>query len=336
MTRNQPPPFLPALFLLTALVHPLRAELKWDTQKIDLKPRPTDKMAEAKFGFVNAGKDQLIIESVKSSCGCTVPTLEKTTYAPGERGEVLARFDIGDRKGTQSATIRVTTRGLREPVVLTLTVAIPEAAKLTPAILLWKTGEKAEPKTIDVEAMPGQTLRVTKAASSTPHFDVKVETVEESAKYRLVVTPASTERPAVVLLNIETQITDGTKTLHAYAQVRGDGVAQTLPTAPPAPTAADVELEPAVLVWELNKKPVPKPLTLKASAGHSAKVIKATSSSPTFDAKVETVADSAEYRIIITPHKTAKEELAFVNIESETDTGTTVRRAYVQIAPTPK
>ena len=88
MTGNQSPLLFPAFFVLAAFVHPLRAELKWDVQKIDLKPRPTDTVAEAKFGFVNAGVDALTIESVKSSCGCTVPILEKTSYA--NEGELRA------------------------------------------------------------------------------------------------------------------------------------------------------------------------------------------------------------------------------------------------------
>ena len=269
-----------------------------------------------------------------------MPTLEKTTYASGERGEVLARFNIGERKGAQSATIRVTTQGGREAAVLTLTVAIPEAAKMTPTMLMWKAGEQAEPKTIEVEAVPGQPLRVTKVTSSAPNFEARFETIEESKKYRLIVTPAGTERRGNALLNIETQIMDGAKTLHAYALVTG-GLTGGTPEAAVArpsitPAAVDLELEPALVVWELKKKPLPKPMTLKISPGHQAKSVKATSSSPTFETKVETVKESAEYRITVTPRGTAKEELAFVNIEAELETGAIVRRAYVQIAPTPK
>ncbi|MEC8854402.1 MAG: DUF1573 domain-containing protein, partial [Planctomycetota bacterium] len=37
---------------------------------------------ETTFGFENKGKGPLIIEEVKASCGCTTPTLTKTTYLP--------------------------------------------------------------------------------------------------------------------------------------------------------------------------------------------------------------------------------------------------------------
>ena len=35
---------------------------------------------ETTFGFENKGESPLIIEEVKASCGCTTPTLTKTTY----------------------------------------------------------------------------------------------------------------------------------------------------------------------------------------------------------------------------------------------------------------
>jgi hypothetical protein len=326
--------FQTTAFLLIASVRPVSAELKWDTQSIDLKPRPADAVAEGKFGFVNAGQEEVTIESVKSSCGCTVPTLEKMTYGPGERGAVTARFNIGERRGEQKATIRVSLKGQREPATLTLTVAIPEVAKVTPIMLMWQAGEKPEPKTVEVEAVAGQPLRVTKASASPAGFESRVETVDDNRKYRVVVTPASTERAAFAVLNIETQLADGVKTLHAYAQVRAAGTAA-LPVTPPAqkPPAASVEVEPAVLEWEMGKGMPPMSLTVKASTGTAIRSLKASSNSPSFDIKVEAVRESSEYRIVVTPRDAVKEELALVNIESVTDSGTVVRRAYVQIKP---
>ena len=169
---------------------------------------------------MNAGTQALTIESVKSSCDCTVATLQKTTYAVGERGELVARFKIGDRRGAQSASISVAIKGELEPALLTLNVTIPEAAKLTPALLLWNAGAKAEPRTIEVAALPGQAIRVTKVGTSAPDFKAKVETIKENAMYRIVVTPVSTERSVFAILDIETRIGDAEKTLRAFAQVR--------------------------------------------------------------------------------------------------------------------
>ena len=51
---------------------------------------------------MNEGQTAVTNESLKPSCGCTTAELEKKTYAPGEKGEVRARFDIGQRVGVQS------------------------------------------------------------------------------------------------------------------------------------------------------------------------------------------------------------------------------------------
>ena len=326
-----------AWFLFSVALQPLRAELRWDTRTMDLKPSPTDLVAEAKFGFLNAGKSEVTIESVKSSCGCTVPTLAKTAYAPGERGEVTARFNIGDRRGAQSATIRVSVKGERDPVTLTLNVTIPEVAKLTPPMLMWSPGEKPEEKTFEVSAVSNQPMRVVKVTSSAPDFEVRVETVEEAAKYRVVVKPGSTERQGFAVLNIETKIQEGVKVLRAYAQVRsntqaGPGAKGTsMPALPPRP-ATMAELEPALLAWDQGAAPAAKTISVRASAGGTVNVSKVTPSTANFDATVETVKESNEYRITVTPKSTGKPELAFLNIEVNSGSGPAIQHAYVQIA----
>lgn len=53
-----------------------------------------------------------VIESTNPDCGCVVAGLEKKRYEPGERGEILARFTMGDRRGQREKSIRVSTDGL--------------------------------------------------------------------------------------------------------------------------------------------------------------------------------------------------------------------------------
>src|SRR5262249_15940258 len=102
----------------------------------------------------------------------------------------------------------------------TLNVTIPETARMTPPLVMWDPGEKAGPKTVMVEALPGQPMQVVKVKTSAPEFEAKIETVEENAKYRIVVTPSGTAKEAFAMLDIETRVADGVKTLRALAQVR--------------------------------------------------------------------------------------------------------------------
>ena len=206
-----------ALLLLAAGAH---ADLKWDTLTADITPRPSDTVAEARFGFVNAGNTPVTIESLKPSCDCAVATLEKTTYAPGERGSLVARYDIGERTGDQAARITVQVKGAAEPVTLTLNVAIPEAAKIDPIMLTWTEGDAPGAKSVTVEAMPGWPLTVNRVSAGPPGFETRVETITEGRKYRVVVVPLKTDKVAFAVVNIEARFADGVKTLRAYAQVR--------------------------------------------------------------------------------------------------------------------
>ncbi len=75
------------------------AALKWERLRADLSPVLNEKSVETEFAFVNEGQVPVTIESIKSSCGCTSAVTGKKTYAPGEKGEVRARFTIGQRRG---------------------------------------------------------------------------------------------------------------------------------------------------------------------------------------------------------------------------------------------
>ena len=122
------------------------AALKWEQLRADLAPGPKDKSVEARFAFVNEGQTTVTIEAVKSSCGCTTAALDKMVYAPGEKGEVRARFDLGQRSGLQTKTIAVKIQNDPTPTILTLAVAIAEPVKLVPALVVWEKGEANKAK----------------------------------------------------------------------------------------------------------------------------------------------------------------------------------------------
>lgn len=45
------------------------------------------------FEFTNTGNAPLIISSVRSTCGCTVPKKPKGPIMPGETGEIQVKYD---------------------------------------------------------------------------------------------------------------------------------------------------------------------------------------------------------------------------------------------------
>jgi hypothetical protein len=59
------------------------------------------------FTFTNTGKSPLIVEKVKGSCGCTVPTKPEAPIMPGETGEIKVKYDT-NRVGGFSKTVTIT------------------------------------------------------------------------------------------------------------------------------------------------------------------------------------------------------------------------------------
>lgn len=59
------------------------------------------------FKFTNAGKSDLIIADVSTSCGCTVPSFPKTPIRPGEQGVIKIAFSSAGKRGYQTKNIVV-------------------------------------------------------------------------------------------------------------------------------------------------------------------------------------------------------------------------------------
>ncbi len=68
------------------------------------------------FSFTNTGTGTLVISEVKATCGCTVPTLAKTAYAPGESATLNVTFDPSGKAGLQSKFISVISNAQKQSV----------------------------------------------------------------------------------------------------------------------------------------------------------------------------------------------------------------------------
>ncbi|MGV6861578.1 MAG: DUF1573 domain-containing protein [Putridiphycobacter sp.] len=73
------------------------------------------------FKFTNTGDKELVLISVKGSCGCTVPDeWPKQPIAPGQTGEIKVTFNSANRVGNVQKSVRVEAN--TEPTVTTLTI----------------------------------------------------------------------------------------------------------------------------------------------------------------------------------------------------------------------
>lgn len=72
------------------------------------------------FEFTNTGKEPLILSSVKSSCGCTVPSWPREPILPGKKESIKVKYDTG-RLGPINKSITVMANAKNSPIVLRIT-----------------------------------------------------------------------------------------------------------------------------------------------------------------------------------------------------------------------
>lgn len=71
------------------------------------------------FTFSNSGETPLLIQNVKTSCGCTVPEWPKKPIKPGENGKIEIEYDT-THPGMFQKTITVFYNGKNSPETLTI------------------------------------------------------------------------------------------------------------------------------------------------------------------------------------------------------------------------
>jgi len=109
------------------------------------------------FEFTNIGDEPLIINDVKSSCGCTVPEKPKEPIMPGKTGEIQVKYNMNPGMINKAITVesnaenkqdgriilRISGEVLREDGEVQ-NATVPAATKAAPAGVLEK--KKALPQ----------------------------------------------------------------------------------------------------------------------------------------------------------------------------------------------
>jgi uncharacterized protein DUF1573 len=183
-----------------------RAELKWEQNIIELHPSVGDKQAVAHFKYQNTGTTPVHFKSVKASCGCTTTQTQKEVVNPGEKGEIVATFNIGDRTGQQLKTVTVQTDDpspAQASTVLTLKADITPALEIKPQVVYWQNGEEPKSKKISVKAAKEFPAKEITIKSNSQNFESKVEP-GKPGEWTIEVTPKDTTHPIGTALLIQT------------------------------------------------------------------------------------------------------------------------------------
>ena len=210
--------------LSIALCLSARAGLKWDQTSIELHPTATDKQAVGHFKYQNTGDKPVKFKSVRTSCGCTAAQSQKEEVPAGEKGEITATFNIGERTGTQVKTVTVETDDpANVTTVLTLKAVIPQQLEITPTFVFWGQGEAPKPKSIVVRAAKDFPVKHLKVTSSSPDFQAKVEETG-NGQFKINVQPQETNKQTASTLTIQPE--DSQKIFYATARITNAPIPQ--------------------------------------------------------------------------------------------------------------
>lgn len=184
------------------------AELAWDTST---QEKPADFGQEEipfTFAFTNRGDQPVTIQAVEVSCGCTATSLTKTTFAPGERGELEVVYRPDGQTGPQTKTIVVTSSDQpKRPVTLTVKTNVPRLVEVSPRLVTWPRGGEPTEKRVSITLHRLPQTTVTIENPQLDHVIVSLQPGDKAGSQMLVIRPKSTVVAfrATIRLRIESE-----------------------------------------------------------------------------------------------------------------------------------
>jgi uncharacterized protein DUF1573 len=146
--------------------------------------------------------------------------LEKKEYAPGESGEIEAKFKFDGRVGHQEKWIVITTDWVPpQPTILRFAVNIPEAITIQPELVLWRVGDQLKPKTVRIAIPDGIPTKVVSVQADNAAVKLELHEIRPGKELEVKVTPATTSQPGNATLLIRTDYPPENPATH-YAYVR--------------------------------------------------------------------------------------------------------------------
>lgn len=192
-----------AIFLGLAL--PAWADLVFDQDPLELKPKPADEQVEASFTFTNKGKKPVTVTGLDSTCSCLEASLDKRTYGPGEKGSGKATFKVSSFVGRHEKTLHIYTDDPAEPdKVLTVILEVPEVVSIEPKLLEWVLGEEPKAKELTVKMVGEEPMTIKNVTATRENVKFETREITPGREYRITVKPSSTDEITVGMLKIET------------------------------------------------------------------------------------------------------------------------------------
>ena len=125
-------------------------------------------MNNCEFKFQNKGTGLLKIGDISKTCGCTVFTLEKKDYAPGELGTLKVQYHADNSTGQRMRSLFVTSNDPNKPrTELIIAANIAQRVVFQPERLEYKlSGDKPDVAELTLRSVDDKPFAITKIISS--------------------------------------------------------------------------------------------------------------------------------------------------------------------------
>jgi len=161
------------------------------------------------FGFKNVGEALLKIIDVKPDCGCTIFTLDKREYEPGESGVLKIKFHTSTLAGPTTKHITIISNDKAAPTLtLTLKATVVARVDYQPKTLnlLLKDEDKALPQ-VTLTSVDGKPFSVTSVKSTANAISADFDASVEATKFVLQLKVDKTQLQRVANGVVEISLT---------------------------------------------------------------------------------------------------------------------------------
>jgi hypothetical protein len=260
---------------LSAWAEAREPDIQFETQTADFGRLLEGEKTEIHYRFRNAGGDTLIIENVRTSCGCTAALVSEKRIAPGEKGDIRVTFNSSGFQGKPHKTVTVWSNDPDTPkTTLSFSGIVWSEVTVTPRRIAFgqidkaalddpsPDGKKKEAvrlwREVRVKFPTNPNLAVTKAMVSSPALKVEVMSRTKEDAGEDVVRIALTQEARIGSLVEQVTISTTSKikptvTVGVRADVRGDLVAAPR-SLPIRVSRKDTSYVRQVFVWKKGEK----------------------------------------------------------------------------------
>jgi hypothetical protein len=163
------------------------AEITFEKSLFDFGEIEKGQKVEHTFVFQNTGDEDLEIQEVRPSCGCTTAEPDKTVYKPNEKGEIPVTFDSSRFEGPINKTVTVVSNAKENPrMQLKIKGNITQEINVNPNYLTLVNIKRSQEVERDIQVTT-ERLEKLEISDVTSNLDFLKLSVEEKGAKEVVV-----------------------------------------------------------------------------------------------------------------------------------------------------